>query len=195
MKTLFSVNKETESKPIDAKKSAEPVSETPKKEPKKDVSTESAKPKKRGRPPKPKTDIVETVKKDDSKKQSKPNKETVKESPKKTESQPEKKKPSALKVEGYPKGYWTLYGETKPEEYVPCEFYVDDESGKITVSYGYISHDGGIITDDPYRVVVLRKKYNNLYYHPITECGHVARCPNMYPHCDRCPIMKKKKGS
>ena len=51
---------------------------------------------------------------------------------------------------------------------------------------------GETITDEPYKLVVLRKRYNNLYYREIDGCENVLQCPKEFPFCDNCSKRKSK---
>ena len=87
-------------------------------------------------------------------------------------------------------GKWKDFSTSKPECMKPCEFYVDTGKDKIDVFYGYVERAGVTVTDEPYKMRVLRKKYGNLQYREVKGCQSVSDCPNGFPHCDKC---KKKK--
>lgn len=83
-------------------------------------------------------------------------------------------------------GKWKDFYTSKPECMKPCEFYVDTGKGKIDIFYGYVERMGATVTDDIYKMRVLRKKYGNLYYREIKGCDTVNDCPNGFPNCDKC---------
>ena len=85
---------------------------------------------------------------------------------------------------------WKSFFDSRPEKLVPCEFYVDKGTDKIEILHGYISPDNCICTDDPYNLIVCRKKYGNLYYREIDGCDSVEKCDNFFPNCENC---KKRK--
>ena len=138
--------------------------EKPKEEPKQEVK------RKRGRPKK--SEQVVEVTKEEKKQVVRKVKEQVK--------QIKKEKP------------WKDFNKTKPEPLVPVEFYVDTGKEKKDIFTGYIKKVGETITDEPYKLVVLRKRYGNLHYREIDGCHDLSQCPNEFPHCKRCPIAKKK---
>lgn len=84
---------------------------------------------------------------------------------------------------------WKSFDMSKPEQFVPCEFYVDKGTDKKDIFYGYVSHFGSICTNDPYNLVVMRKRYNNLFYREL-GCESFEKCPNFFPDCKNC-----KKGN
>lgn len=84
---------------------------------------------------------------------------------------------------------WKSFYDSRPEKLAPCEFYVDTGKKK-EYFYAYVSESGLACTDEPYKLIVLRKKYNNLYYREISGCDSVYNCPNMFPNCKNC---RKKK--
>ena len=86
-------------------------------------------------------------------------------------------------------GKWKDFSTSKPEYMKPCEFYVDTGKDKIDIFYGYVERAGVTVTDEPYKMRVLRKKYGNLHYREVKDCQSVNDCPNGFPHCDKC---KKK---
>lgn len=115
--------------------------------------------KKRGRPPKSTTTVVETEKQ----KPQKPAKEIP----------------------------WKDFSKSKPEFMHPCEFYVDTGNGKIDIFYGYVEREGINVTDEPYKMRVLRKKHGNLHYREIAGCKDVSNCPRQFPDCKNCKQRKK----
>ena len=133
--------------------------------------------KKRGRPPKPKEEpkVEKSVKTDKNtvEKSVKPPSKTV-------EKCVTKEKP------------WKSFDSSRPEKLVPCEFYVDKGTDKKDISYGYVSLNGCLCTDDPYNLIVCRKKYGNLYYREIDGCNSVEQCDNFFPDCKNCTKGKKK---
>lgn len=86
-------------------------------------------------------------------------------------------------------GKWKDFSTSKPDLMKPCEFYVDTGTDKISIFHGYVERPGVTVTDDFYKIRVLRKKYGNLYYREIDGCDSVNDCPNGFPHCKFC---KKK---
>jgi hypothetical protein len=86
---------------------------------------------------------------------------------------------------------WKSFDDSRPQIDVPCEFYVDYGKDKKEIVYGYLTRDGSICTDNPYTIIVLRKRFNNLFYHEISECESVINCPNGFPDCKKCKRGKK----
>lgn len=86
-------------------------------------------------------------------------------------------------------GKWKDFSKSKPECMKPCEFYVDTGKDKIDIFYGYVERAGVTVTDEPYKMRVLRKKYGNLHYREVKGCQSVNDCPNCFPNCKTC---KKK---
>lgn len=119
-------------------------------------------------------------------------KHTVHDNKKESKSQITSKQKSNIKKIDITKkrGYWKKYGEHYPENYVPCEFYVNC-NGEIKTANGYRTKDGGIVTDEPYIMFVLRHKYNNLYFHEI-QC-ELSECNNEFPSCQLCSKKKDKR--
>lgn len=141
------------------------------------MNTEKEEPKKkRGRPKKETVDIG-----DKQKQRKKPDTKSKKETVTKTDEHIVKEKP------------WKDFNKTKPECLVPVEFYVNTGKEKKDIFTGYIRIPGETITDEPYKLVVLRKKYGNLNYREIDGCPDLSKCPNGFPHCKECPIAKKRK--
>lgn len=95
---------------------------------------------------------------------------------------------STVKVDSDWKDFLT---REKPELLKPLEFYVDAGDGKQDIFRGYRKDSYGIITDEPYKLHVLRKRYNNLYYREILGCDTVENCPNNFPTCELCGRSKK----
>lgn len=81
---------------------------------------------------------------------------------------------------------WKSFDLTRPDMLVPCEFYVDTGDSKKDIFYGYVAEMGMTCTNEPYKLVVLRKKYNNLYYREVKDCENVFDCPNGFPDCKNC---------
>lgn len=81
--------------------------------------------------------------------------------------------------------------DTKPECLKPLEFYVDTGNGKQDIFRGFIKEPGVTATDEPYKLVVLRRKHGNLYYREIPGCDTVENCPNNFPNCELCGRNKK----
>jgi hypothetical protein len=90
-----------------------------------------------------------------------------------------------------PESGWKDFLKQRPESLIPLEFYVDTGKEKHDIFRGYISHDGLATTDDPYKLVVLRKRFGNLFYRFIYGCTNLDNCPNNFPSCDRCKRKKK----
>lgn len=90
-----------------------------------------------------------------------------------------------------PQNGWKDFLKQRPESLIPLEFYVDTGKQKQEIFRGYISHDGLATTDDPYKLVVLRKRFGNLFYRFIYGCTNLDNCPNNFPSCDRCKRKKK----
>lgn len=85
---------------------------------------------------------------------------------------------------------WKDFNRTKPELLQPCDFYVEGNKGKRYEFRGYIKEPGCTVTDEPYYLVVLRKRYGNLFYKEISTCKNVSSCPNEFPNCDKCKLRK-----
>lgn len=85
---------------------------------------------------------------------------------------------------------WKDFNKTKPELMQPCEFYVEGKNGKKYEFRGYIKEPGCTVTNEPYYLVVLRKRYGNLFYKEIKGCTDVRLCPQEFPECKNC---KRKK--
>lgn len=147
--------------------------------PKKEESAPT--PKRRGRPPKQKQETVSQVKV----------------SPKKDMKIGEKKKIVEKVVETKsiikPERGWKDFNKTKPDILRPCEFYVQDKKGKQYMFFGYIKEPGCTVTDDPYKLVVLRKRFGNLFYREL-KCLDISNCPNSFPDCEKCKLNKKSGG-
>jgi len=86
---------------------------------------------------------------------------------------------------------WKDFLKQKPDALIPVEFYVDNGKQKQDIFRGYVSRDGMTVTDEPYRLVVLSKKYGNLFYRFIYGCPNLNNCPNDFPSCDLCKRKKK----
>ena len=86
---------------------------------------------------------------------------------------------------------WKDFSKSKPEFMQPCEFYVDTGNGKVDIFYGYVEREGINVTDEPYKMRVLRKKYGNLNYREIAGCKDVSKCPRQFPDCKNCKNKKK----
>lgn len=147
--------------------------------------------KKRGRPkknPEPVKTQQTVVKPEKSKKESakKEKKEIIVKQPKSPE--PVKKK-TTKKL----KDDWKSFDESKPEKLVPCEFYVDTGSEKQDIFYGYISEENLTCTNEPYKLIVIRKKYGNLYYREIKGCSSIHECKDYFPDCKHCKKGRDRK--
>jgi hypothetical protein len=151
---------------------------------------QSTEPKKRGRPKKTVTELEIPVEK---KKRGRP-KKIVESVP--TQAQTEKKRgrpkkvqeTKPVKVDSSWKDF--LNGE-KPELLKPLEFYVDTGDGKQDIFRGYRQDSCGTVTDEPFKMYVLRKRYGNLYYREIPGCNTIENCPNNFPDCELCGRNKK----
>ena len=137
----------------------------------------------------------------EKKKRGRPRKNPI---PKKQNTTIEKKsistdpKKSEIKKEQLPKqsnvkpeSGWKDFLKQRPESLIPLEFYVDTGKQKQDIFRGYISQDGLTVTDEPYKLVVLSKKYGNLFYRFIYGCPNLSNCPNDFPSCDLCKRKKK----
>lgn len=87
---------------------------------------------------------------------------------------------------------WKDFSKSKPELLTPVEFYVDTGKKKKDIFRGYIKTPGETITDEPYKLVVLRKKHGNLYYRNIDGCNDIMQCPREFPYCEYCEKKKMK---
>lgn len=151
---------------------------------------QSIEPKKRGRPKKVITEPEIPVEK---KKRGRPKKvvELVS-TPVQTEKKrgrPKKiQEPKIVQIDSSWKDFLT--GE-KPELLKPLEFYVDTGDGKQDIFRGFRQDSCGMITDEPFKMHVLRKRYRNLYYREIPGCDSVENCPNNFPNCELCGRNKK----
>lgn len=151
---------------------------------------QSTEPKKRGRP---KKIVAEPEIPVEKKKRGRPKKVVeLLSTPVQTEKKrgrPKKvQEPGTVKVDSDWKNFLT---EEKPELLKPLEFYVDTGNGKQDIFRGYRKDSYGIITDEPYKLHVLRKRHNNLYYREILGCDTVENCPNNFPTCEFCGRSKK----
>jgi hypothetical protein len=84
---------------------------------------------------------------------------------------------------------WKSFLTSRPEILVPCKFYVETDKKK-EYFYGYVADHGITCTNEPYKLVVLRKKYNNLYYKEMKDCFSIVNCPNNFPDCEHCKRNK-----
>ena len=90
-----------------------------------------------------------------------------------------------------PESDWIDYYNTqRPDDNVPCEFYVQMGRKKSPVFHGYVQNGYILILDDPYHGVAMRKKFNNLFYR--TLCKDLSGCPNGFPNCKGCKNHKRK---
>jgi hypothetical protein len=144
-------------------------------------------PKRRGRPPKQKQD--KTLKQNTPKKDSPKIVSKIGEKKKLGEKIVEKSTPQKSNVKAN-KG-WKDYNTSKPELMHPCEFYTQDDKGKQYMFYGYLESDGWAVTDDPYKLVVLRKKFGNMFYREL-PCKDLSNCKDNFPHCKTCKLNKEK---
>ena len=88
---------------------------------------------------------------------------------------------------------WKSFDTSRPDIFTPCEFYVNKGTDKKDIFYGYVTRLGSVCTDDPYNLVVMRKKYNNLYYREIDGCTSINECSNFFPDCRNCKKRNKIK--
>lgn len=147
-----------------------------------DLSQTDEPKKKRGRPKKSEQEKVQPIKEKQEQKSRKV-KETKIE---KTPEQKTKVKPSIIEDEG-----WMDFSKSKPELFAPIEFYVDTGKAKKDIFRGYIRQEGETVTNDPYKLVILRKKYGNLYYREIYGCTDIRMCPKEFPFCENCKTKKQ----
>lgn len=160
--------------------------------------------KKRGRPPKQKV-VVETVTEQQESKHTKElNYDQLRKQSKKLNNSNKKKEDiqkqekvksnrTALgenKSDGPDVG-WKDFVHNRPDVLKPLEFYVDTGKEKRDIFRGYISIDGSTATDEPYKLTVIRRKYNNLYYREIKGCD-LSQCPNNFPSCENCKNKKQR---
>lgn len=131
----------------------------------------------------------------EKKKRGRPRKNPVEQPKQEVKTQPVKKE---TKKEITPKqsnikpiSGWKDFLKQKPDVLIPLEFYVDTGKQKQDIFRGYISQDGLTVTDEPYKLVVLRNKYGNLFYRFIYGCPNLNNCPNDFPSCDLCKRKKK----
>lgn len=148
----------------------------------KDIST-TEQPKRRGRPPKQKQNITP--------KQNTPKKDSPKITPKIVEKKKLVEKPVPQKSNVKANRGWKDYNTSKPELMHPCEFYTQDDKGKQYMFYGYLESVGCAVTDDPYKMVVLRKKLGNMFYREL-PCKDLSNCKDNFPHCKTCKLNKER---
>ena len=87
---------------------------------------------------------------------------------------------------------WKDFSTNKPELLIPVEFRIDTGKGKYIQFRGYMKEKRVTCTDEPYKLVVLRKKYGNLFYREIPGCTDIQKCPDQFPTCEKCPNHKTK---
>ena len=119
--------------------------------------------------PKPAKEENPQPKKQDKKQSTKNNKKTVK----KTDTD------GWEKLENF---YRSLSYET------PYEFCVN--IGDKRIARGYLSSYGGMCTDDPYILTVMKKKNGFIYFRKL-NCADLQSCPNNFPSCQNCNKYKK----
>ena len=166
MKKLFDVSSPKKDIPVDKKENNVETKNEPQ------PVTEK---KKRGRP---KKFISDPVPENETKKKEKTTKQV--------------KEKSVVVSDAKPDNGWKDYLKSKPEPLVPCEFYVDTGKEKKDIFTGYLMDAGCTVTDEPYKLVVMRNKYGNLFYREIKGCSDIRNCPNEFPKCSKCPIAKRK---
>lgn len=69
----------------------------------------------------------------------------------------------------------------------PYEFCVD--VGDRRVARGYLSSYGGLCSDDPWIVSVMKHKNGFIYYREL--CSDLQSCPDNFPRCKGCKKYKK----
>ena len=69
----------------------------------------------------------------------------------------------------------------------PYEFCVD--VGDKRIARGYLSSYGGLCSDDPWIVSVMKHKNGFIYYRKL--CSDLQSCPNNFPSCQGCKKYKK----
>ena len=157
-----------------------------------DVPPEEPK-KKRGRPKKQQI-IEEPVKV--VKKRGRPRKEQSEPIVEKPVEKVEKKKVTQKQTQPKPikpdRG-WKSFNIDDIELLKPCEFYVDTGKETRDIFRGYRAEKYIICTDEPYKLHVIRKRYNNLFYREIVGCASINSCPNMFPNCEKCKIYKERQ--
>lgn len=140
-------------------------------------------PKRRGRPPKQEKDITS--------KQNTPKKDSPETTTKIVKNKKSGEKPVPQKSTVKANKGWKDYNTSKPELMHPCEFYTQDDKGKQYMFYGYLESVGCAVTDDPYKMVVLRKKFGNMFYREL-PCKDLSNCKDNFPHCKNCKLNKEK---
>lgn len=120
----------------------------------------------------------------EKKPESKQKKETKQKSTTTIQSTPIKTKP----MRG-----WKSFEDKRPDKMIPLEFYVDTGSDKQDIFNGYISEENLTCTNEPFKLVVLRRKYGNLYYREISGCSSIYECPNYFPDCKSCKKGRDRK--
>lgn len=140
-------------------------------------SEPSSEPKKRGRPKK--TVTLETTV------------ETFPSTEKKKRERPKKNKETIVQTTKPISDWKEFFSSEKPELMKPLEFYVDTGNGKQDIFRGYRKDEFGVITDEPYKLHVLRKRYHNLYYRYIPGCEDLTNCPEEFPNCEKCRRKNK----
>jgi len=69
----------------------------------------------------------------------------------------------------------------------PYEFCVD--IGDKRIARGYLSSYGGLCSDDPWIVSVMKHKNGFIYYRKL--CSDLQACPDNFPRCKDCKKYKK----
>jgi hypothetical protein len=85
---------------------------------------------------------------------------------------------------------WKSFYSVRPDILIPLECYIDTGSKK-EYFYAYLTDGKVLCTNDPYRGIVLRHKYNNMYYREISGCK-ITDCVNGFPDCKNCKRGKSK---
>lgn len=160
--------------------------------------------KKRGRPPKQKVTVETITEQQESKTTKELNYDQLRKqskklhkSDKKNDDNRKQEKVKSRRTElgenksSGPDVGWEDFNHSRPQALKPLEFYVDTGKEKKDIFRGYISRDGSTATDEPYKLTVIRRKYNNLYYREIKGCD-LSQCPNNFPSCENCKNKKQR---
>ena len=131
---------------------------------------------------KPLFEIGGTDKKPDTpKKPSKPKKHDTQESKKQTVGKKVVSKTDTSGWETVEIFYRSLSYDT------PYEFCVN--VGDKRIARGYLSSYGGLCSDDPWIVSIMKQKNGFIYFRKL--CSDLQSCPNNFPRCQDCKKYKK----
>ena len=131
---------------------------------------------------KPLFEIGGTDKKPDTpKKPSKPKKPDIQESKKQTIRKKAVQNTDTSGWETVENFYKSLSYDT------PYEFCVN--VGDKRIARGYLSSYGGLCSDDPWIVSVMKQKNGFIYFRKL--CSDLQSCPNNFPRCQDCKKYKK----